>query len=444
VLVLTEEIGQPVVDAEGRVLGRLRELVVDVNDPSASVVRLGMRRGRRALRWAAWDDVVSFERTSVLLRPGAPVWAEDRTATGTGPDAGAGTDGGTGAGRSGAAPPTELWLCRDVLDAQILDAGGARLERVGDLVLVRVDHQVRVLAVQFGPGPVLRRLGLRRLAPRFRTVSVPWRELHLVSGRGLAAQLAAEPAHLDLLSEAQLAALIAQVSSDRASTVLNAVGPGRAADALRLAHPEVRSRVVHALPGPFDAEVVAAMPADDAAAALRRVAPSRRSELLARLAPERAAALRSLVAAHPGTAQGLMTTEVTTAPAGTSVETLRTVLLASAGRSHGPATVIVVDPDGRPVGTVDATDLLRPGTAPAPRSVPVLRATTPVDDVIELFATHDHLTVPVVDADGRVIGAVSIEDVLEHLVAERLPGRSRFHHLLARHRRSAAEHRSHR
>ena len=70
-LVLTEEIGQPVIDAEGHALGPLRELTVDAQDARASVVRIGVRRGRGELRWFPWADVVSFERTGVLLGPGA-------------------------------------------------------------------------------------------------------------------------------------------------------------------------------------------------------------------------------------------------------------------------------------------------------------------------------------------------------------------------------------
>jgi len=421
VLVLTEEIGQPVVDAQGRTLGRLRELTVDVRDERAAVVRLGVRKGRGALRWYAWRDVVSFERTSVLL--------------------------GAGTAEADEPPSGELWLHRDVLDVQILDAQGARVERVGDLVLVRLDHGLRVVAVQFGAGPVLRRLGLRRLAGRFPTVSVEWRDLHLVSGRGLAVQLEAAPAHLDLLSHAQLAALIAHVSSDRAGSVLGAVGPGRAADALRLSHPEVSSRVVHALPGPFDAEVLAAMPADDAVATLRRVTPSRRVELLGRLAPGRATELRGLLAANPGTAQGLMTTEVRTAPAGTAAAVLRTLLTGpgpgGADARPGPSTIFELDDDGRPAGTVEAVDLLA-DPDPAPRRVPVLRADSSVDEVIRLFATHDLTAVPVVADDGRMIGAITIDDVLDELVAERLPGRNRFVHLLARHRHGAGTNRSRR
>ena len=413
-LVLTEEIGQPVVDADGRAVGRLRELTVGANDAPAAVARLGVRRGRHDLTWVAWRDVLTFERTSVVLRPGAQVHVD-------------------------APPEGDLWLVRDVLDAQILDARGARIERVGDLVLARLEHELRVVAVQFGPGPVLRRLGLRRASARVRTVSVEWHELHLVSGRGLTAQLEASPERLDLLTHAQLAALLAQLSSERASTVLGAIGAHRAAGALRLAHPDVSSRVVHALPEPFDAEVLGAMPADDAVATLRRVRPARRVELLERLAPGRAGELRSLLAAHPDTARGLMTTEVTTAPPGVAVEELRHRMTAAHHHARRLAMVFIVDGDDRPVGVVHAADLL--DGEEGPRAVPVLGAETPLDAVIELFATDDVLAVPVVGADGRMIGAVAIDDVLDELVAERLPGRSRFRHLLARHRRGVDAHR---
>lgn len=414
-LVLTEEIGQPVIDAEGHALGRLRELTVDARDERASVARIGVQRSRGELRWFPWDDVVSFERSGVLLGPGATASPVDPS--------------------MGHPPPNELWLHRDVLDAQILDAGGARIERVGDLVLMRLDHELRVVAVQFGAAPVLRRLGFRRLASHFAAVSVEWHELHLVSGRGLAAQLAAAPEHLDLLTHAQLASLIAQLSTDRASTVLGAVGADRAAVALRLAHPDVSSRVVHALPEPFDSEVLAAMPADDAVATLRRVSPSRRLELLDRLAPGRADELRELLAAEPGTARGLMTTEYRTAPAGTTGEMLRRLLISPPASAAGLSTLFVLDPDGRPIGAVDALALLT-DPDPEPRPLPVLRADTPLDAVIRLFATHDLRNAPVVDDTGRMIGAVAIDDVLDELVAERLPGRSRYLHLLSRHRRT--------
>jgi Mg/Co/Ni transporter MgtE len=57
-----------------------------------------------------------------------------------------------------------------------------------------------------------------------------------------------------------------------------------------------------------------------------------------------------------------------------------------------------------------------------------------LDDVIELFATYDVLSVPVVDGDGRLAGAVAVDDLLDVLLEERLPGGSRYGVMAARRR----------
>jgi Mg/Co/Ni transporter MgtE len=81
--------------------------------------------------------------------------------------------------------------------------------------------------------------------------------------------------------------------------------------------------------------------------------------------------------------------------------------------------VFLLDADGRPTGTVTPLDLLvrdaRPGAA---ATVP---AAAPLDVVLDRFARHDVLAVGVVDDEGRLVGAVAIDDVLEDLLAERLP-----------------------
>jgi len=62
----------------------------------------------------------------------------------------------------------------------------------------------------------------------------------------------------------------------------------------------------------------------------------------------------------------------------------------------------------------------------ARRTVPAVPVSLPVGRLIDLFALHDFVAVPVVDDDGRLVGAVAVDDVLEELLAERLPGRTRF------------------
>ena len=93
-------------------------------------------------------------------------------------------------------------------------------------------------------------------------------------------------------------------------------------------------------------------------------------------------------------------------------------------------TVFVVDDTGHVVGAVPPTHLLAGSSDPLP--VPVLSVDQPVDEVIDLFALNDVLALPVVSSAGLLVGVVTIDDVLDELIAERLPGPRRFGVLDAR------------
>jgi hypothetical protein len=83
-----------------------------------------------------------------------------------------------------------------------------------------------------GAAPVLRRLGLRRLARRAAERPVDWQHVHLTSARGHALQLDAPGSRMRDLAPAELAALVEGLPATRAAPVLHAVGAGRAATAL--------------------------------------------------------------------------------------------------------------------------------------------------------------------------------------------------------------------
>jgi sporulation protein YlmC with PRC-barrel domain len=96
-------------------------------------------------------------------------------------------------GTAPAAPADELLLAADVLDRQIVDLRGRRITRVGDVELAEDGRRLRIAAVEIGPEAILRRLGLRRLARRFRPRLLPWDQLRLLSGRGYRLQLETRP-----------------------------------------------------------------------------------------------------------------------------------------------------------------------------------------------------------------------------------------------------------
>jgi len=405
-LALTDYLGQDVFDAADTRVGVVADLAARLGGPAPRVSRLVVRAGRRERFALRWDDVADFERSGVVLHRLA---AElDRTAQ---------------------PAEDELLLLRDLVDTQIVDVAGRRLVRAGDVDLERRDGQLVVAGVDVGGGALLRRLGLRRLARRFSRRSLPWSELYAASPGAHTVQLRADRARLSGLGPAALAQVIGRLPPAHGADVLRSVGSELAADAVSGTHPEVGGRVVGEL-GTEAAPIVERMAPDDAAAALRHLETEDRHEVLEHVATDRAEELRRLLSYPPATAGGLMSPDPLTAPLGSGVDQLRERVAGRPSSGEALGTVFVLDTAGAVRGAVPPTQLLAGSADPVP--VPVLSVNQPVDEVIDLFALNDVLALPVVNDAGELVGVVTIDDVLDELIAERLPGTRRFGVLDAR------------
>jgi magnesium transporter len=166
------------------------------------------------------------------------------------------------------------------------------------------------------------------------------------------------------------------------------------------------------------------MAADDAAAALRHMPEEPLEGLLGRLTAARAEELRRLLAYPPKTVGGLMTPDVRTCSASDGLDDIRAALALHPPRLEGLLTVFEVDERGRLRGAITPLALIAGRREPV--EVPALRAGAPVDEALEAFALNDLLAVPVVDEDGTLLGAVAVDDVIEELLVERLPGGRRY------------------
>lgn len=399
---LSDLVGSEVRSREGVVVGHLRDVTVLLDDDHPAVRRLIVGRRRGAATAVAWTTVTSFEHDGIQLSVEAPAEMDPA-----------------------GAPGDELLLARDVLDTQIVDLAGRRMARVAEVYLARSEGVVRVAGVEVGGAGVFRRLGLRRTAERTPEQLVDWAHVHLTSAPGHALALATPAAAVHRLTPAQLTAVVAHLPTGQAADVLAAVPPAVAAGALSGSKPSVGARLLEAVPAGTGSSVVAEMAVDDAAAVLRGLSAEAVEALLANLRSERAATLRRLLAHPAGTAGGLMNSEVLTAAVGEPVESIRARVAADLPELEGLATVFVVDGAGRPVGSFEPNDLL--AGRPEPRPVPAVPVDLPADRVIDLFALQDYLALPVVTDDGRLAGVVAVDDVLEELLAERLPGRARYH-----------------
>ena len=388
------------VRAEGRVIGRVADVAVDLTDARPVVEGLVVRRrGTRREEFLPWREVQTLGPGSVEISSNADALAS------TAPD--------------------YLLLRRHVLDTQVVDLAGKRVARVSDIVLSASDGLVRAVAVDIGTMGVWRRLRpFRNGAPGLPDKVVDWADLHLTSEHGHRIQLERGQSEVHRLTATELAGLIVQLPTHAGARVLDSAPQRVAAAALSASHPKAGGRLLQALPPPTATSLVEQMHSDDAAALLRTLPLDGVEALLAGLPSERAATLQRLLSHPAHTAAALMNTDVRTACIDESLDDLRVRARADPRELEGMATFFVVDEAGRPVGTVEPSDLL--ANRVARRTVPAVPASLPVGRLIDLFALHDFVAVPVVDDEGRLVGAVAVDDVLEELLAERLPGRTRF------------------
>lgn len=179
------------------------------------------------------------------------------------------------------------------------------------------------------------------------------------------------------------------------------------------------------LPNEFAGQVLKGMSADRAADTLRQLDPPDRTKLLSLVDFETAASLKLLLAYPEGTAGSLMTTEFVSVPSTFTVaETFKLIREVEHTRETVYA-IYVLDPQSRAlVQTVTLRQLImgqpdQPILELAPDREPLwVGPDTDREEVARLISIHDLLAVPVLNARHRVLGIVTVDDVIDTILAE--------------------------
>jgi CBS domain-containing protein len=250
---------------------------------------------------------------------------------------------------------------------------------------------------------------------------------------GLAGSGSAQAATLllaayDELTAADLADVLHDMGDTRRLEVATALDNARLADVLEELPEDDQVAILQSLETDRAADVLEAMQPDDAADLLGELPDDQQAELLGLMEPDEAKDVRRLLAYEEDTAGGLMTTE----PVILGPETPIALALAHVRRKDLPpalaSMVFVVrspveTPTGRFLGVVHFQAMLR---EPPHQSIGSILDTDiePVGPdaslarVTRLLATYNLLAVPVVDPERRLVGAVSVDDVLDHMLPE--------------------------
>jgi magnesium transporter len=209
------------------------------------------------------------------------------------------------------------------------------------------------------------------------------------------------------------ASILAQLPLDRVVEIFDRPELSRASD------------LILELPEEFAGRVLTGMSADRAADLLRQLDGPDRMKLLSLLDFETAQSLKLLLAYSEGTAGSIMTTEFVSVPSTFTVDdTLRLIREVEHTRETVYA-IYVTDPVSRElVRTVTLRQLITGSPEQnildvAPDRDPVwVDPDTDREEVARLISIHDLLAVPVLNARRRVLGIVTVDDVIDAILAE--------------------------
>lgn len=225
---------------------------------------------------------------------------------------------------------------------------------------------------------------------------------------------------------ADLAAALMEMSPSRSAEIAAALDDERLADVLEELPEAEQIALLGTLQSDRAADVLEAMDPDDAADLLGDLPASTAQELLDLMEPDDAKQVRQLMSWADDSAGGLMTTEPILVGPETSVATCLALVRREELAPALASMVFVVrppleTPTGRYIGLVHIQRLLREAPhEPIGNYVdPAINPVEPTDHLSEVarrMAAYDLLALPVVDADNHLLGAISIDDVLDHLL----------------------------
>ncbi|MCW2568094.1 MAG: MgtE intracellular region [Mycobacterium sp.] len=320
--------------------------------------------------------------------------------------------------------PGETLVLGELLDRQVRVIDSELPAVVVDLAMEQARNRdwlvSRVAVREVPPGFLGRRRGhLRQLE---------WTEITGLAGNQAGQGAATLLSVYEDMRPADLAHALKDLPDKRRIEVAAALDDERLADVLEELPENDQVRILGTLAVERAADVLEAMNPDDAADLLAELPLGEQERLLQLMEPEEAAPVRQLLLYTEGTAGSMMTSEpVILPPDATVAEALARVRSPELPPALAAQVYVcrppMATPTGRYLGTLHFQRLLREPPSDlvggiVDADITPLSPETPLPEVTRQMATYNLVATPVVDSDDRLVGAVTVDDVLDHLLPE--------------------------
>lgn len=401
---VSEVMGKPVLDRTGEEMGRLKDIIVGAGEPFPAVTALLLSAGRQSCI-VPWDQINLFNRrvisvTSINneLCPSLPA-------------------------------ASDIMICRDLLDKQIVDINGAKLVRVNDLELGDVKGKLCLVAADIGLRGLLRRLGIERRGEQVLSLFgyklqrklIAWHYVQPIEPNASRLTLTVSRQKVADLHPADLAEIISEVSQKERTAIFGSLDVDTAAEALHELEPKMQVDIIDDMSKERASDILERMPPDEAADVLGDLPEAKAQELINLMEKEEAQDVQELLEHEEDSAGGLMTTEFLEFPPDLTVEEAIKELRLEAPNVETIYYLYIVDGNERLVGVLSLKNLI----LASPRTLlgDIMKTpvkTLPLDaqekDVAEFISKYNLLAAPVVDDENILHGIVTVDDVVDFLL----------------------------
>ncbi len=219
------------------------------------------------------------------------------------------------------------------------------------------------------------------------------------------------------------AELIVELPEDERAIVFRILPHALAADVFEYCEPDAQEQLLKAMSSEQAAAVLNEMSPDDRTALLEELPGNAVAQLLALLTPEERKVAQQLLNYPEGSVGRLMTPDFVSVRDGWSIQQVLEHIRKFGQDSETLNVIYVTDERGRLIDDVRIREVLLPPTDTLVRdlhdaSYVALKATDLAETAISIFKKYDRNTLPVTDSEGRLLGIVTVDDMLDVQEAE--------------------------
>jgi sporulation protein YlmC with PRC-barrel domain len=404
---LTALLGTPVTDSQGHMRGRLKDIAVATGPDAGKVAGLVLKT-RAGLCIVPSQDVMETPAGTLELRSsGALVPLKDEG--------------------------NYLYLKQDLVDRQIIDIHGRKVVRVNDVDLEWLGrgaaHLLRVAEVEVGLRGAFRRIfkgilprtTLETLSRKLGAHSIPWQFVDVIEvDPARRVKLRIEYERLAEMHPSDLAEILEDLAPAERKAVFTALDEEVAAEALEEVDPKMQKSLLEKLDEEKIADIVEEMDPGAAADLLAELPEDQSDAILEEMEPEERQEVEELLEFDEDSAAGCMTTDFVCLGMDSTVAQAVQALRTFDGDPESVTEIYLLDEKQVLRGALSLARLVmaQPETRLAilaESRVLSCPAALHQNDLAELFDKYNLHALPVVDAQGRMVGEVQADHVIGFL-----------------------------